>query len=145
MTRFLSGSFLLLLLGTAIGTAQNEAAQIRRLLDNQVAGWNAGGLDRYMEGYWRSDSLTFVSGGTLTRGYDSTLARYRRSYRTKKMMGVLEFSDLQIRVIGSSSAVASGIWKLRRSDDAPWGRFTLLLEHKTEGWRIVYDHTSSAR
>jgi ketosteroid isomerase-like protein len=98
-----------------------------------------------MKGYWDSDSTTFVSGGTVTRGYRNVLARYKKTYDTREKMGTLEFSELVIRKVASDIAIATGAWQLTRSGDKPGGRFTLILEKKPEGWRIVYDHTSSAK
>jgi ketosteroid isomerase-like protein len=59
-------------------------------------------------------------------------------------MGTLTFSDLEITLSSSDSAVASGRWKLQRAGDQPHGRFTLILRRLSEGWRIVHDHTSAA-
>lgn len=123
---------------------QEKGIEIRKLLTEQVAAWNAGDIDGYMKGYWNSDSTVFVSGGNLTRGYRDVLARYHKSYNTREKMGKLEFSELLIRLASPDLAVATGIWHLTRAKDQPWGRFTLLIEKKPEGWRIVYDHTSSA-
>jgi ketosteroid isomerase-like protein len=125
-------------------TPQEKGVEIRRLLTEQVAAWNAGDIDGYMKGYWNSDSTVFVSGGNLTRGYRDVLARYHKSYNTREKMGKLEFSELLVRPVSPNLAVATGIWRLTRASDQPWGRFTLLIEKKAEGWRIVYDHTSSA-
>jgi len=123
--------------------AQSEKEQIETVLRDQVVAWNKGDIEGYMSGYWNSGETMFVSGGSVLKGYDSVLARYKRSYGTREKMGILQFDDLSIRLIGSRSAVATGQWQLQRKDDKPWGRFTLLLEKKAVGWRIVYDHTSS--
>jgi ketosteroid isomerase-like protein len=110
----------------------------------QVDAWNAGNVEGYMTGYWQSDSTTFVSGGSRFNSYDSLQARYKRSYPTPEAMGQLSFEELEIVFLSPSAAIARGIWRLRRQDDEPWGRFTLLVDRKEQGWRIVYDHTSSA-
>jgi len=117
---------------------------IRDLLNKQVEAWNRGDIEGFMEGYWDSDSTVFVSGGTLTRGFREVLSRYKKSYDTKEKMGTLAFRDLSIELLSPTAAVASGIWELTRASDKPWGRFTLILEKKPEGWRITHDHTSSA-
>ena len=57
-----------------------DSAAVRQVLDLQVAAWNRGDLEGYMAGYWKSEQLTFFSGGTVTRGWDATLARYRKRY-----------------------------------------------------------------
>jgi uncharacterized protein (TIGR02246 family) len=123
---------------------QSGADAIRHVLNAQVKSWNDGDIEGYMRGYWESDSTMFVSGGNVSVGYRALLERYRKSYPTKETMGLLAFEELSIRVLSSDVAVATGIWRLKRKSDSPWGRFTLLLEKKKEGWRIVYDHTSTA-
>ena len=137
---------LALCLTIALGAAypQEKGADIRKLLTEQVAAWNAGDIDGYMKGYWNSDSTMFVSGGNVTTGYRDVLARYHKSYDSREKMGKLEFSDLLIRTPSPDLAIATGVWRLVRKSDQPWGRFTLLIAKKPEGWRIVYDHTSSA-
>jgi beta-aspartyl-peptidase (threonine type) len=98
-----------------------------------------------MHGYWDSDSTVFVSGGNFTKGYSEVLSRYKKSYGASEKMGRLEFRELRIRLLSSASAVVTGVWALTRKTDNPWGRFTLIVERKPEGWRITHDHTSSAQ
>ena len=129
--------------GVVAFSQENEKA-IEKILLAQVAAWNAGDIDGYMKGYWNSDSTVFVSGGSLTRGYSGVLSRYKKSYDTREKMGKLEFAELQVRMVTQTLGVATGVWRLHRANDQPWGRFTLLVEKKPEGWRIVHDHTSSA-
>lgn len=126
-----------------LGCAQGREEVVLEVLHAQARAWNAGSVEGYMEGYWNSPDLTFVSGGTVTKGYDVVLERYRRHYSSPELMGKLSFSDEQVRFLSESSAIVTGEWRLVRQDDEPWGRFTLLLQKMPEGWRVVYDHTSS--
>lgn len=128
---------------TGIAAAQTDSSAIVRVLEDQVRAWNEGDVEGYMEGYWRSEETTFVSGGTVLRGYDRVLERYKRSYASREAMGTLAFEDLDVRRLSGTAAVVTGAWRLRRAQDSPGGRFTLVFEKKSEGWRIVYDHTSS--
>ncbi|MEX2117147.1 MAG: DUF4440 domain-containing protein [Bacteroidota bacterium] len=123
--------------------AQSDKEQIQTVLRDQVESWNKGDIEGYMKGYWNSDQTMFVSGANVLTGYDSVLVRYKRNYGTREKMGFLSFGDLKIRLIGKESAFVTGQWQLQRKEDKPGGRFTLLLEKKPAGWRIVYDHTSS--
>ena len=144
MRRLVLFCFLLITTMSIVALSQEREKAIERVLRDQVAAWNAGDIEGYMKGYWNSDSTVFLSGGNLTRGYNGVLARYKKSYDTREKMGKLEFAELQIRMITGNLGVATGIWKLHRVNDQPWGRFTLLVEKKLEGWRIIHDHTSSA-
>ena len=117
-------------------------AAVRAVLDAQVAAWNRGDVEGYMDGYWRSDETVFVSGDSLTRGWQTVLARYKKNYDSREKMGTLTFSDLEITSIGSDAAIAIGRWHLQRAKDEPHGRFTLIFRKTKQGWRIVHDHTS---
>jgi uncharacterized protein (TIGR02246 family) len=135
---------LLLMSSVSVVLSQEGEIAARKLLTDQVTTWNAGDVEGFMKGYWNSDSTEFVSGGNIVRGYRQVLARYKKTYDTREKMGKLEFADLQIRTISPKFVLATGVWKLYRAKDQPWGRFTLLIEKKSEGWRIIHDHTSSA-
>jgi len=141
---WLAVSCVFLIAGRTLGQDSTDDGAVRSLLDNQVAAWNRGDVDGFMQGYWDSDSTVFSSGGTLTIGYREVLSRYRKAYDSRKKMGVLKFSDLAIQFLSSKIAVAMGIWDLVRISNSVWGRFTLIIEKKPEGWRITHDHTSSA-
>ena len=75
--------------------AEAEAA-VRQVLDEQVAAWNRGDIEGFMEGYWQSDSLRFASGGTVRYGWQETLEGYQRGYPDRAAMGTLTFSDLDV-------------------------------------------------
>ena len=122
------------------GEAENE---IKTLLDDQAEAWNARDITAFMEGYWKSDELRFASGGTVTYGWARTLENYQRGYPTPDKMGKLTFSELNIRVLSDTYALAFGRWDLKRRGGNLGGLFTLLFEKRPEGWRIVADHTSS--
>ena len=134
----------ILLIVAVSASAQNRKPEIdiRKVMDDQAAAWNRGDIAAFMEGYWRSDKLTFVSGTDVTRGWQPTLDRYKKSYDSRAKMGTLTFSDLEITMLGKDSAVVLGKWSLARDKDNPHGRFTLTFRKFKEGWRIIMDHTS---
>jgi beta-aspartyl-peptidase (threonine type) len=116
--------------------------QIQSLLEQQARDWNDGKLDAFMSVYWNSDQLTFSSGGTITRGFDATLARYRQRYPTAEAMGRVGFSELEFLPLGGDAIQVLGRWQLSRAEDAIAGRFTLVWQRFASGWKIVHDHTS---
>jgi uncharacterized protein (TIGR02246 family) len=127
------------------GESQQETvAAVRAVLDAQVQAWNRGDVDGYMDGYERAETTTFVSGDVVTRGWQTVLERYKKSYDTREKMGALEFSELEIKPLSPFYAQATGRWRLTRAADAPHGRFTLIFRRTDRGWRITHDHTSSA-
>ena len=126
------------------GCGAPDESEVLHVLETQRRAWNTGSVEGYMEGYWKSEELTFVSGGTVTKGYATVLERYRQGYSSPELMGELSFTGLHTEFFSRTSAVVTGEWRLRRLADEPWGRFTLLLKRLPEGWKVVYDHTSLA-
>lgn len=122
--------------------SKKDEAAIRKVMETQAAAWNRGDLDAFMFGYWRSNKLAFVSGDTVTRGWQQTLDNYKKTYGTSEKMGTLTFSDLEITLLSRDSASVLGSWSLKRETDNPKGKFTLLWRKFREGWRIVMDHSS---
>lgn len=139
---------LLLLLSpvVALGQSAQDKAKIERavleVMNDQAAAWNRGDVEGYMRGYWNSEKLVFASGDTITRGWQSTLERYKKSYNSREKMGTLKFGDVEITVLSKDAAVVLGSWSLARANDNPKGKFTLIFRKLDEGWRIVHDHTS---
>ena len=120
----------------------SQKEEIRSVLNAQADGWNRGDIDTYMQGYWKSDSLLFTSGGTLRRGWKATIEKYKKSYSSKARMGTLKFSRLEIGLLSPESAWVLGRWELNREKDHPGGVFTLILRKFPGGWKIIHDHTS---
>ena len=125
--------------------SQNATAQIRSVLRAQQDAWNRGDIDGFMNGYARSASTVFVSEDTIRRGWETVRERYRKKYSDRAKMGTLAFSDLEIMLLSPDAGVVLGRWSLKRANDQPHGRFTLIFKRLPEGWRIVHDHTSSAK
>jgi hypothetical protein len=119
----------------------NDEKSIREVLNKQVTAWNEGNIESFMQGYWKSDSLLFI-GSKITNGWDSTLARYKRSYPDKAAMGNLRFEIMRIDFISSDSYLVTGKYFLKREKDSPSGVFTLLFRKKNGLWVVVYDHTA---
>ena len=122
--------------------SEKAAAEIRKVMNDQAAAWNRGDIDGFMQGYWNSPRLVFVSGTNVTRGWQPTLDRYKKSYDSRAKMGTLTFSDLEITILSKDSALVLGNWSLQREADKPGGKFTLIFRKFKDGWKVVHDHTS---
>ena len=119
-------------------------SEIRALLEVQVSDWNRGDVTAFMQGYWNSPKTEFVSSRGILRGWKPVLDRYRKQYPDREAMGHLEFSGLEITLLGSDAALVAGEWRLARRSDALGGFFTLVFRKFPEGWRIINDHTSQS-
>ena len=142
ITKAISGALCFLAIGIAAPKTAHADAEIRAVMRAQVAAWNRGEIDGFMEGYARSHATEFVSGDRLTRGWKTVRDRYKKKYDSREKMGTLTFSDIKITPLGPDAALVLGRWKLVRKSDKPHGIFTLLFRRTPAGWRIVHDHTS---
>jgi uncharacterized protein (TIGR02246 family) len=122
----------------------NSVVEIQSVLTAQQDAWNRGDVDAFMNGYARSASTLFVSGDEVERGWETVRDRYQKKYSDRAKMGTLTFSDVEVTMLSSDAAVVLGRWQLKRTNDEPHGRFTLIFKRLPEGWRIVHDHTSAA-
>jgi ketosteroid isomerase-like protein len=140
-------SIVILLCFTGSGLAQSEKqkarirADITKVMTDQAAAWNNGDIEGFMQGYWKSPDLVFVS-ADVTRGWQPTLDRYKKNYDSRAKMGTLTFSELEIDVFSKNAAKVLGSWSLAREKDNPHGKFTLIFKKFKDGWKIVQDHTS---
>ena len=122
----------------------DERSEIEAVLTKQAAAWNRGDIESFMEHYWKSDQLTFSSGGETTRGWQATKERYLRRYPSREQMGQLKFTQLETTILGDSAALVLGRWNLMRDSSPLEGNFTLVLRRIDGNWVIVHDHTSRA-
>jgi len=97
-----------------------------------------------MNSYARSPSTAFVSEDEVRRGWETVRERYRVKYSNRAKMGRLSFPEIEVTMLSSDAALVLGRWRLKRTNDEPHGRFTLIFKRLPEGWRIVHDHTSAA-
>lgn len=120
---------------------EDAEAAIREVMAKQVEDWNKGDIDAFMQAYWNSDSLKFVSGRGTTYGWQKTLENYKRSYPDRASMGKLSFEILEVDVLSKEAALVLGRWHLER-ENAIGGYYTLLWKKIKGKWLIVVDHTS---
>ncbi|MEM9706359.1 MAG: nuclear transport factor 2 family protein [Pseudomonadota bacterium] len=118
---------------------------IRSVINAQAAAWNEGDLNAFMEGYWKSPNMRFVSGTDVTSGWAQTLRRYQDRYRDGGPLGVLSFRDLEVEMVTNDVAVVVGRYNLDDGGARDNGVFTLVMRRFDGAWRIVHDHTVAGR
>ena len=115
--------FLLTCLFALIGPSRAQSARqattadrkaVLGILKRQTDDWNAGNVAQFMNGYWQSDSLTFVGKAGITYGYDATLANYKKRYPDRASMGTLAFTILKLEFPAPNVAYVIGKWHLTR-------------------------------
>ncbi len=138
---------LLLAVALAAVSAQGSGAEadIRAVLAAQQAAWNRADVARFMEGYEKSAELTFSGSSGVTRGWQNVFNRYSKRYPDAEAMGQLEFSEIEVRLVGPDAALVLGRFHLTRTAKAGGdasGHFSLVFRKTAVGWRIIHDHTS---
>jgi len=123
---------------------ETDRAAILAVLTTQQNDWNRGDTRAFMNGYWNSTELTFAGTRGFTRGWQTVMERYQKTYADKAAMGMLDFQELEIRPLGPDAALVLGKWHLQRQGGDIGGIFTLVFQKFPEGWRIVHDHTTQS-
>lgn len=142
----LSFGFLMAAAGNATSEDKrdNLAITLEKILNEQEQAWNRGDIDAFMLPYWKSESLTFSSGGETQRGWNATRDRYKARYPDQKTMGKLSFSNLETHPLGTDAALMLGQWQLQR-DEPIGGNFSLVWRREGDRWMIMHDHTSARK
>ena len=121
---------------------EGPSETLTKILNAQVEAWNRGDIDSFMKAYWKSDKLTFSSGGQTTRGWEATRKRYHLRYPNKEQMGQLRFSELEVQALGRDAALVLGRWALKREEPVG-GNFSLVWRRVRGKWVIIHDHSSA--
>jgi beta-aspartyl-peptidase (threonine type) len=133
-----------LLLACSAHGRQSARQELEQVLDKQVSAWNRGDLVAFMNTYVNSPELTFFFGDTIAKGWEATLARYRKRYQgAGKEMGQLSFTDTQVDMLSPEAAVVTARWHLVMHDGKKLeGLTTIVCKRTRNGWKIVHDHSS---
>lgn len=130
-------------LGALLASAQqSEEGAIRKLLATQTEAWNRGDIEGFMQTYWKSDSLLFIGKNGVKRGWQQTLANYKKSYPDTAAMGQLSFDILVVKPLSPEYYYVVGKWMLARTAGNLSGHYDLLLRKIRGQWLIVADHSS---
>lgn len=122
--------------------SKTDKEEILNVLEAQRAAWNEGNLEKYMQGYWKSDSLRFIGKNGVRFGWDETLESYKKGYPTKDEMGNLTFNVISLEGIGEDVAFMIGKWSLTRKENNVFGHFSLIWKKIKGRWLITSDHSS---
>lgn len=126
---------------SSIETISDQQAAIKKVLMDQQTAWSNGDIDAFMEGYWKSEELTFIGRSGINKGWQTTKDNYIKGYPDKATMGKLEFEVLELVSLSEELYRMVGTYTLIREKDAPTGIFTLIWKLIDGQWKIIYDHT----
>ena len=125
-------------------TASREQLDVTKVVLAQEAAWNKGDLDAYLSRFKDAKDTEAVLNGPV-RGLDNIRSAYHASFPSKDAMGTLEQSEVEVRELGPSFALATGKYRLNRSKrnggDAE-GTFTEVFEKTADGWQLIFSQTA---
>jgi len=119
--------------------------KIKKIMQNQVDSWNSGSIDGFMQGYWRSDELRFVTKNGVRLGYDSVANNYKRHYHNQEKMGKLSFKNMAFFSLPPDKKNevinVTGQWFVAQTEKTDSGFFTIFFTKIDSEWKIVIDNT----
>lgn len=125
------------------GFAQSkDEINIREILEGQTNAWNQGNIEKFMQGYWKNDSLMFIGKTGINWGWQKTLENYKRGYPDTTAMGKLSFNIILVKKLSSEYYYVVGQWMLARSIGNLSGYYNLLFKKINGRWFIIADHSS---
>ena len=108
-------------------------------MNAQEIAWNKHDLEGFMKGYWRSDSLKFYGSNGLTKGWENTLANYKKGYPTKAESGTLIFVINDVSKIEGDNYWVMGEYHLKREVGDADGVFIIIFKKINGKWKIIAD------
>ena len=124
----------------AVALRDTIIAQFSRSAD----AWTRGDLDAFMADYVQ-DSLTgYVTGGRVQHGYDRIRAGYAPRFAPGATRDSLRFENFEVRPLAPNVALVTARFVLfSGGSTSASGPFSLVMERRPDGWKILHDHTSS--
>jgi L-asparaginase / beta-aspartyl-peptidase len=113
-------------------------------LDRAALDWNRGDLDAFLSDYAPESTTTFIDGRRARQGIDFIRRNYAPRFSPGARRDSLHFEEVSVRGLGPTLALVTARFILQRgSAITASGPFTLVMERRPEGWKILHDHSSS--
>jgi ketosteroid isomerase-like protein len=113
-------------------------------LDRAAGDWNRGDLDAFMSDYAAESTTTYVDGRRSRPGFDFIRNNYAPRFAPGARRDSLHFEEVEVRPLSPTLALVTARFILQRGDSTTAsGPFTLVMEQRSEGWKILHDHSSS--
>jgi uncharacterized protein (TIGR02246 family) len=122
------------------GLTEQLAAQLERA----AADWNRGDLEGFLSDYAAESTTTFVDGRRARHGFDFIRRKYAPWFAPDARRDTLHFEEMEARRLSPTLALVTARFILVRGGaTTASGPFTLVMELRRDGWRILHDHSSS--
>jgi uncharacterized protein (TIGR02246 family) len=125
-----------------------DPARLKEVLEAQFArsadAWNRGDLQAFMSDYAMDSSTTYVDGRRPRAGYAWIRDNYAPAFAPGARRDSLRIEEFAARPLGTTYALVTARYVLYRDGaTTSSGPFTVVMEERTDGWKILHDHTSS--
>ena len=142
--------FLIFLLLTFSVTGQTrislkDSISIVKVLKFQEDAWNEGNINKFMEGYLKSDKIVFTGSNGSIYGWEETKKRYLNNYSNRTLMGNLKFKIINFQKLSEDIIQMQGSYYLKRKIGDSKGFFSLIWKKENKKWFIISDHTSVSK
>jgi beta-aspartyl-peptidase (threonine type) len=126
----------------------NDRAALTRLVTAQLEraadDWNRGDLDAFLSDYAPESTTTFVDGRRSRSGIDFIRGVYAPRFSAGARRDSLHFEEIEVRPLSATLGLVTARYILQRGGEiSASGPFTLVMERRPEGWKILHDHSSS--
>jgi ketosteroid isomerase-like protein len=113
-------------------------------LERAAGDWNRGDLGAFLSDYAPESTTTFVDGRRARHGFAFIRENYAPRFAPGARRDSLHFEEIEVRPLSPSLALVTARFILQREDSiTASGPFTLVMEHRANGWKILHDHSSS--
>jgi ketosteroid isomerase-like protein len=113
-------------------------------LDRSARDWNRGDLTAFLSDYAPESTTTFVDGRRARSGMGFIRGVYEPRFSGRVRRDSLHFEEVQARPLSPTLGLVTARYILQRGADVTAsGPFTLVMERRPDGWKILHDHSSS--
>ena len=123
----------------------NDSISILKVLKFQEEAWNSGNINKFIEGYLKSEKIVFTGSNGSIYGWEETKKRYLNKYSNRTLMGNLKFKIINFQKLSVDIIQMQGSYYLNRKIGDSKGFFSLIWKKENEKWFIISDHTSVSK
>ena len=147
MTNYIFLIFLLLTFSVCGQTriSLKDSISIVKVLKFQEDAWNEGNINKFMEGYLKSEKIVFTGSSGSIYGWEETKKRYLNNYSNRTLMGNLKFKIINFQKLSEDIIQMQGSYYLKRKIGDSKGFFSLIWKKENKKWFIISDHTSVSK
>ncbi len=131
----------------AVPSAESNAAlrqEIVAQLNRAAYDWNRGDLEGFLSDYAPESTTTFIDGRRARHGINFIRQNYTRWFVPGGRRDSLHFEEVETRRLSPTLALVTARFILQRGGAiSSSGPFTLVMQRRPAGWRILHDHSSS--